>query len=235
MERLAGDINWQEIEARWQIEPELRAKTPRRVLSCTETAGCGGRTLGCFVGAMMSFMFLVGALMSVWAGLALLILPFGAPSTGTVTRHEMTVSSGRRKGTESFFLHFKFARNGHNYVGEWPVSRQTFSQTLDGDAVKVRYFPLAPGMRPLIEEGASPWFHVWGLGPLGLLMLGVSGVILLAFWAPRRGRTLVRRGVAAPAIVVSCTKPEGGERAALSYLFRAGDRTLGENLSVQKR
>ncbi len=224
-EQFRGEIDWDVIESNWQLEPELRQKIPRRVSLRGEKVGCGGRIFGCFIGGMLVFMFAVGLMMSVWAGLALLILPFGAPTEGRVTRHEMTVSSGRRKGTQSFFLYFRFARKGRNYVGEWPVSRRIYVETLDGAAVKVRYFPLAPGLRPIIEEGASPWFHVWGLGPLGLLMLGVSGVVLTGFFVPKSGKSLVRRGVAAPAIIVSRTFADAGKSAAITYLFRAQNRT----------
>lgn len=221
----AGDINWPDIEAKWHLEPELRGKIPRRVAPRGEVSGCGRRVFGCFLGAMMSFMFLVGLMMSVWAGLALLILPFGSRTEGAVTRHETTISSGRHKGTESYFLHFRFARNGHNYFGEWPVSRKIYLGTRDGEAVQVRYFSFAPGLRPLIESGASPWFHVWALGPLGLLMLSVSGIVLLGFWNPKSGKKLVRRGIATPAIVVACSAPQDQKRAAATYLFRANGQT----------
>lgn len=221
-----GEISWPDIQAHWQLEPELHQKTPRRIAPRGEKVGCGGRTFGCFLGGMMSFMFLVGLLMSVWAGLALLILPFGSTTQGTVTRHETTLSSGRRKGTQSYFLHFAFAKNSKSYSGEWPVSRRVFGEIPDGGAVAVRYFPFAPGLRPMIKEGASPWFHIWALGPLGLLMLGVSGAVLLAMWAPRSGKRLVRRGVATPAIVVSRSESEDAGGPSITYLFRAGDRTF---------
>lgn len=224
-EEFAGEIDWPAIEAKWHLEPELRQKIPRRVAARGEKSGCGGRFFGCFLLPMLSLMLCTGLMMSIWAGLALLILPFGSQTGGVVTRHEMTVSSGRRKGTESFFLHFRFAHGGQKYGGEWPVSRSIYTKTLDGDAVKVRFFPFAPGLRPLIESGASPWFSVWGLGPLGLLMVGVSGLILPSLFQIKHGRKLVRGGVATPAMVVSRTNAEAGDRTMISYLFRANGQT----------
>ena len=219
----AGEIDWREIENRWQIEAELRQKWPRRVVSRDRRGGCGAWAANGCVGGMLVFMFGVGLMMGFWAGLALLILPFGSETEGTITRHETSVSNGKIKGTRSYFLHFGFVWNDRNYAGEWPVSEKTYRQLRDGAPVKVRCFPFAPGLRPLLEGGASPWFHVWVLGPLGLLLIAVSGVALSGLFAPQSGKALVRRGVAAPAIV---TQIETGNRDKITFLFRAGDQIV---------
>lgn len=232
-ENYERDINWSEIEARWQLENELK-KWPRRAAVRGETRGCGARIFGCFLGGFMLFMFAIGLMLSFWAGFALLILPFGVEAPGTVTRHEMTVSSGRRTGTTSYFLHFRFAWNGGDYRGEWPVGEKIYFKLRDGDAVKVRCFPLAPSIRPMIEEGFSPWFHVWALGPLGLLMLGVSGLIIPAFLTPRSGKKLVKRGRATPGIVTRREWPEGGGNGEFWVLYRAEGQTLEWKQRLEK-
>ncbi|PQV64449.1 hypothetical protein B1R32_105131 [Abditibacterium utsteinense] len=225
IEEFDGDINWSEIENRWQPEVELRQQMPRRIESRGEKRGCGGRASGCFLGGMMSFMFGLGLMLSFWGGLALLILPFGSDTTGTVTRHEISQSNSRRSGfNENYFLLFRFRPHGsaQNYSGEWPVSERIYLKRRDGEEIAVRYFAPLPGVRPMLPEGASPWFYVWFLGPLGLLMLGVSGVYLLAVLSPKRGKRLVRRGVVTPAIVTR----RDPDKSEVTYLFRADGKTI---------
>lgn len=224
-EILPHDISWPNVEARWHCESELHAP-PRRVVPRTGAVGCGGKVMGCFINGMMAFMFAVGLLMSLWAGLALLILPFGVSTPGVVTRHEVGQGSGR-SGTQSYFLHFWFTWNNETYQGKWPVSSATYTEIRDGEKVTVRCFPFAPAMRPLIEEGVSPWFNVWVLGPLGLLMLALGGGYLLAVLASKRGRALVKRGEATAGVIVRREESEArGTGGEVDVLYRVGGQTL---------
>ena len=202
----ATDIDWAAVQNAWQLEPELRAAPPRRVVSRVPRRGClariGGASLGCALGGI----FALGFFLSLWAGLAVLILPFGSTTTGVITQRELTRGHSPRYGSsESYLLTFEFSPHGSSaqYSGEWPVDAATFQRLQNGDAAKVRYFPLFPGTRPMLEEGISPWFHILFLGPLGLTLLVVGGVSLLGFVPPSRaGKRLVKRGLAAPALIV---------------------------------
>lgn len=223
------EINWREIEARWMLESELRGPLPRRVVAREGKIGCGARVFNGCLSLFMLFMLGVGLMMVIWAGLALVILPFGNTTPATVTRHETT--QGGRRGQISHFLHFRFAHNGKNYVGEWPVSQDFYWRTRDGGEVTARYFPFAPGARPMLEKGTTPWLHILGLGPLGFTMTGVSGLILLGFLTPKSGKKFVKRGVAAPAIVVSMDE----ENRKIVLLFRAKEQTFEIQRKVPNR
>lgn len=232
IEEYQGDIGWSEIENRWRPESELQQKVPRRTELRGEKLGCGGRAFGCFLGGMMSFMFGLGLMLSFWGGLALLILPFGSDTTGIVTRHEISQSNSRRTGyNENYFLHFRFQPHGksRNYAGEWPVGKNIYLKTPDGEAIAVRYFAPLPGVRPMLPEGTSPWFYVWFLGPLGLIMLGVSGLYLLAILSPKSGKRLVRYGVATPAIVTR----RDPDKSEMTVLFRANGKTIEKSQKIR--
>ena len=167
-------------------------------------------------------MFALGLFLCLWAGLALLILPFGSTTTGTITAHELT-----RGAPEMDALHFKFRPPGaaRAYQGQGTVRGETFLELRDGDPAKVRYFAWAPGLRPSLEAGVSPWLSVLFLGPLGLLMLVVGGLPLLGLLPPP-GQKLVRRGVPVAAVVVAS---EGNNAV---FCFRAsnafGDKRVFE-------
>ena len=224
------EIHWSEIEARWNLESELRQKIPRRVMARDgEKTGCGERIFGGCLSLFMLFMFGVGLMMVIWAGLALVILPFGNATPATVVRHEAT--QGGRRGQTSYFLHFRFQHNGRDYNGEWSVSEDFYQRTRDGEIVTARYFPFAPGARPMLERGTTPWLHILGLGPLGFLMVGVSGLILLGFLMPKRGKNLVKRGLVAPAIVVAIDD----ENQKITLLFRLGEQTFEIQRKIENR
>lgn len=209
-ERERENINWLALESKHLVEPELLAPPPRRVGArapqvgiVTRLRGClGNGCLGCGLGAM----FVFGFFLSLWAGLALLILPFGSTTTGKITRHELTRGKSPRYGstTESYLLYFEFRPPGagRSYSGEGAVNGETFVKLQNGAPAKVRYFAFAPGLRPFLEAGISPWFSILLLGPLGLLMLVIGGLPLLGF-LPRPGKNLVKHGVPVAALIVA--------------------------------
>ena len=224
------DIDWANVEAHWRRESELDQSIPRRVVSRAPKTGCGARVGNAFLGCALTGLFIFGFFLSLWAGLAVLILPFGGTTTGTITQHELTRGRSPRYGdSESYMLTFEFTPNGASakYSGEWPVNGATFLDLRDGDEAKVRYFPLAPGLRPVLEDGISPWFSILFLGPLGLLMLVIGGVPLLGLLPQSRaGKRLVKRGIVAPGLVVS------DENGRLTFCFRVmGAR--GETRTIQ--
>lgn len=202
----SAEVDWAAVEARWQLEAELRAGPPRRVIARAPKTGCGARIGNSCLGCALTGMLVLGFFLSLWAGLAVLILPFGNVTQGTITQHELTRGRSPRYGnSESYMLQFAFAPNGNTarYSGEWPVDGATFLRLRDGDETTVRYFPLAPGLRPILEEGVSPWLHILFMGPLGLLMLAIGGAALTAFLPPSRAdKPLVKRGIAAPGLVI---------------------------------
>ena len=223
----APEIDWAAIENRWQIEPELRRTPPRRVVARGEKLGCRGMMGQSCLGCGVFGVFILGLMLSLWAGLALLILPFGSTTKGTITQHEITSGHSPRYGSsgENYFLHFQFSPPGQStiYSGEWPVGGDTFLDLPDGAETQVRYFAFAPGVRPMLEAGVSPWFHVLFLGPLGLLMLVCGGLPLLAILPQARpGKRLVKRGVAAPGIV---TQIDGHYAHFLFRVSNAHDET----------
>ena len=214
----SSDIDWAAVEREWQRETELDQPLPRRVVSCAPKTGCGARVGGAFLGCALTGMFVLGFFLSLWAGLAVLILPFGSTTEATITQHELTRGRSPRYGdSESYLLTFQFRPNGSNtiYSGEWPVNGATFLRLRDGDKTKARYFALFPGVRPMLEEGISPWLHILFMGPMGLLMLVIGGVPLLGLLPQSRaGKRLVRRGLAAPALVVD------DKNGRLTFWFR---------------
>ena len=218
----APEIDWIAVENRWQIEPELQRAPPRRVVARGEKLGCRGMMGHTCLGCGVLGVFALGLMLSLWAGLALLILPFGSTTSGVITQHEITNGRSPRYGSsgENYFLHFQFSPPGQTtiYTGEWPVNGDTFLDLKDGAKAQIRYFAFAPGLRPMLEAGTSPWFHVLFLGPLGLLMLVVGGLPLLAFLPRLRpGKRLVKRGAAVAGLV---TRIEG-QRA--HFLFRVSN------------
>ena len=214
----ANEIDWDAIENRWRLEAELQSAPPRRVVSRAPKSGCGARLGAPFLGCALLGMFTLGLFLSLWAGLAVLILPFGNVTNGTITRHELTRGRSPRYGdSQSHLLYFEFRPNGGaaKYTGEWPVNGATFTRLRDGDETSVRYFPLAPGLRPMLKEGVSPWFHILFLGPMGLLLLVVGGLPLLGMLPQSRAdKRLVQRGLTAPALIVKT------EIGALTFWFR---------------
>ena len=228
----AADVNWADVQARWQLETELQKSPPRRVVSRAPRLGCGARIGAPFLGCALLGMFTLGFFLSLWAGLAVLILPFGNVTNGVITRHELTRGRSPRYGnSQSYLLYFEFRPNGGaaKYSGEWPVNGATFTRLRDGDEASVRYFPLAPGLRPMLEAGVSPWFHILFLGPLGLLLLVVGGLPLLGMLPQSRAnKRLVQRGLTAPALIV---KHEFG---ALTFWFRATD-ARGETRTLEAK
>ena len=202
----ADDIDWAAVQGRWQLEAELQKPAPRRVVSRAPKVGCGARIGAPFLGCALLGMFVLGFFLSLWAGLAVLILPFGATTTGVITAHELTRGRSPRYGdSESYMLNFEFKPRANlaKYSGEWPVNGSTFLRLKDGDETRVRYFPFAPGLRPMLEAGVSPWFSILFLGPLGLLLLAVGGLPLLGMLPQgRAGKRLVKRGSTAPGLIV---------------------------------
>lgn len=203
------EIDWPALEAAHAIEPELRQNPPRRVVSRAQPAKWGARLRGCAgggcLGCALSAIFVLGLFLSLWAGLALLILPFGTTTQGTITAHELTRGQSPRYGSsESYLLTFEFRPPGaaRTYQGEGAVGGETFLRLRDGDSTKVRYFAFAPGLRPLLEEGVSPWLMILFVGPLGLLMLLIGGLPVLGL-LPQPGKRLVKRGVPVAAIVTA--------------------------------
>ena len=199
-------VDWAAVEARWQLEDELRSAPPRRAVSRAPKTGCGARIGAPFLGCALLGMFVLGFFLSFWAGLAVLILPFGNTTQGTITHHELTNSRSPRYGnSQSYMLQFEFVPVGGaaKYSGEWPVNGATFTRLRDGSETKVRYFPWAPGLRPLLEDGISPWLHILFMGPIGLVLLVAGGLPLLGFLPQSRaGKRLVQRGAATAGIVV---------------------------------
>ena len=228
----ADDIDWAQVRARWQLEAELQQPPPRRVVSRAPKIGCGARLGAPFLGCALLGMFALGFFLSLWAGLALLILPFGNTTTGIVTAHELTRGRSPRYGdSESYLLSFEFAPRAGSakYSGEWPVNAATFLRLKDGDETPVRYFPLTPGLRPMLEAGVSPWFNVLFLGPLGLVLLVVGGLPLLGMLPQSRGaKRLVRRGLTAPALVVKY------EFGAFTFWFRVTNMR-GETRTIEAK
>lgn len=204
-----ADVDWAAVEARWQLEPELKRAPPRRVRARGESTGCGAMIRNAFLGCALTGVFALGLMLSLWAAFAVLILPFGSTTSGTITQHEITSGSNPRYGSRgggNYFLHFEFSPPGNAqiYRGEWPVDGDTFLKLRDGEAASVRYFALAPGLRPTLEAGTSPWFHVLFLGPLGLLLLVVGGLPLLSFLPrSRKGKKLVARGLPVAGLVMA--------------------------------
>ena len=226
----ADEIDWAAVQGRWQLEAELQKSPPRRVVSRAAKAGCGARLGAPFLGCGLLAMFVLGFFLSLWAGLALLILPFGSTSTGIITAHQLTRGHSPRYGdSESYMLSFEFrpGAGAAKYSGEWPVNGATFTRLQDGDEAIVRYLPLAPGLRPMLEEGVSPWFHILFLGPLGLLLLVVGGLPLLAMLPPSRaGKRLVQRGAATAGVIV---KSDAGK---VIFCFRVNNAT-GETRIIE--
>lgn len=202
----ADEVNWAAVQTRWQLEAELQNPPPRRAISRASQVGCGARIGAPFLGCALLGIFVLGFFLSLWAGLAVLILPFGSTTTGVITAHELTRGRSPRYGnSESYLLYFEFRprANAAQYSGEWPVNGATFTRLQDGDETSVRYFPFAPGLRPMLEAGISPWFHILLLGPLGLLLLVVGGLPLSGMLPQSRGgKRLVKRGLAAPGLIV---------------------------------
>lgn len=200
------DVDWPVVEARWQLEAELCPSPPRRAVSRVPKTGCGARIGNSCLGCALTGIFVLGFFLSLWAGLAVLILPFGNTTQGTITHHELTHSRSPRYGdSQSYMLQFEFVPHGGaaKYRGEWPVNAATFTRLRDGNEATVRYFPFAPGLRPLLEDGISPWLHILFMGPLGLLMLVIGGLPLSGFLPQSRaGRRLVQRGIAASGIII---------------------------------
>ena len=232
MDFASDDIDWDAVRARWQLESELQPAPPRRAVSRAPKVGCGARLGAPFLGCGVLAMFLLGLCLSLWAGLAVLILPFGSTTTGRITQHELTRGRSPRYGnSESYLLYFEFSPHGNSakYSGEWPVNGATFTRLQDGDETSVRYFPFAPGLRPTLEEGISPWFHILFLGPLGLLLLVVGGVPLLAMLPQgRAGKRLVQRGLAAPGLIVKY------EFGTYTFWFRVAN-ARGETRTIEAR
>lgn len=228
----ADKINWADVQERWEIEPELEKSPPRRMVSRAPKAGCGARIGAPFLGCALLGMFALGLFLSLWAGMALIILPFGSTTTGKITRHENTSGRGARiNDSESYLLYFEFAphEKSAKYRGEWPVGGQMFTRLRDGDDAKVRYFPLAPGLRPLLEEGVSPWLHILFLGPMGLLLLVIGGLPLLGMLPVERAdKRLVARGAATAGVIV---KAEFGR---VTFCFRVVSAT-GETRTIEIR
>lgn len=224
----ADDIDWATVQARWQLEAELQISPPRRAVSSAPRLGCGAPFLGC---ALLG-LFVLGFFLSLWAGLAVLILPFGNTTTGTITAHQLARGRSPRYGdSESYLLNFQFqaGANSAQYNGEWPVNGATFTRLKDGDETPVRYFPFAPGLRPMLEAGVSPWFTILVLGPLGLLLLVVGGLPLLGMLPQSRGaKRLVKRGLTAPGIIVNY------EFGAFVFCFRV-QNVSGETRTIESR
>ena len=228
----ADDIDWAAVQGRWQLEAELQQAPPRRVVSRAPKVGCGARIGAPFLGCGLLGMFLLGFLLSLWAGLAVLILPFGNTTTGVITAHQLTRGRSPRYGdSESYMLSFEFAPNANaaKYSGEWPVNGATFTHLQDGDETTVRYFPFAPGLHPMLEAGISPWFQILFLGPLGLLLLVVGGLPLLGMLPQSRGaKRLVQRGLAAPGLIVKY------EFGAFTFWFRVTNAS-GETRTMEAK
>lgn len=214
LERWPREVDAQEVARRFSPPPELIAPVPRRVVPRDgQSTGCRAKAGNSCLGCLLLPMFLVGFMLALWAGLAALILLFGSSTTGKVTEREPF--SGRRDAT--YNLRFRFSTARGEYTGEWLVRPDVWQRTRAGDAVKVRYFAFAPGVRPLIEEGISPWTSILGWGPLGFVFMGISGLPLLGLLSPRRGKRLVRHGLTAPAFI-SARDLERGELEFLLLL-----------------
>ncbi len=192
----ASDVDWSAVHARFEPPLELLQPLPRRVARREKPPTTRERLIRGCLSFFLAPMFLLGALMTWWGGLAALILVLGVTTLGTVTTRE---SGDGRDST--YFLGFRFRASGGNHKGEWQVPVARWRQTRIGDPVKVRYFPFAPGLRPIIEDGISPWVSILAVAPLGVLIAGVAGLSLLGFWAPPDGKNWVRRGRLAPAFI----------------------------------
>jgi hypothetical protein len=207
LETWPHDVDLEEVQRRFVVPPELRAPVPRRVVPRDKSGtSCRAKTGNSCLGCLLLPMFLIGFMLAFWAGLSALLLPFGAPATGTVVEREPF--SGRRDA--AYNLKFRFRTPRGEYSGDWLVRPDFWKRVRVGDPVKVRYFPFAPGLHPLVEEGLSPWTAILGWAPLGFLFMGVSGLPLAGFLTPRRGKRLVQRGLVAP-VFISSRDLERGE------------------------
>lgn len=216
------EVDWEDIDARFSPPPELLGKMPRRVVARDRAEGsCRARLeRGCLSGCLAP-IFLLGVMMVLWAGLATLILPLGTQGRGVVTECE------QGNGLQStYFVAFRFRANDRDYMGSWQVGTERWRRTRNGDQVTVRYFAFAPGMRPILEEGVSPWAAVLGLGPLGLLMMGIGGISLMGMMSGRAGKQLVRRGIVVPVVVASNVGEE------VTFLLRDDE---GRTLEIKAR
>ncbi|RYX85655.1 hypothetical protein EON83_04770 [bacterium] len=208
----ARDIDWQDIEARFSPPPELQAPTPRRVIPRNnEEVGLRARTeRGCLAGCLLP-MLLLGLMCMFWGGLAALILPLGTTTTGIVTGRER--GNGREK---TYFLDFRFQANTHTYQAQGQVPTEKWKHTNIGDTVRVRYFPFAPALRPLLADDFSPWASILGMGIMGFLLVGVSALPLLALATERRDKRLVSIGLTTPAFIIA----HDTTKNQLTLLFR---------------
>ena len=191
------EVKWDAVDAHFKAPPELLQPLPRRVLPRDgEDMGCRARLgRGCLGGCLLP-LFVLGLLMALWGGLAALILPLGKQTTGVVFERE------RGNGSDTTYnLKFRFRANERGYEGHWLVPVEKWKRTQIGDSVRVRYFPFAPGMQPLIEDGASPWTLILVIAPFGCLMMGIFGLPLWGAMSGRSGKRLVKRGLVAPAFV----------------------------------
>lgn len=171
--RERAKIDWAFLRAVHSIEPELHAATPRRVARRASKRRD--------------------------------IFPLGATTTATVLAHERTPGGeSELDGGASTLLHFEFwdAKHARLYRGTWPVSDAVAAALPDGSTTPARYFPFAPGVRPLLATGDSPWAHIIVMGTMGLLMLAIGGVPLRAFF-PRMGVNPVKNGVPTEGVVVA--------------------------------
>lgn len=204
--RERAKIDWAFLRAVHSIEPELHAATPRRVARrASKRRDPLARLSHLVLGGALIFTLVLGALLGLWAGFAALIFPLGATTTATVLAHERTPGGeSELDGGASTLLHFEFwdAKHARLYRGTWPVSDAVAAALPDGSTTPARYFPFAPGVRPLLATGDSPWAHIIVMGTMGLLMLAIGGVPLRAFF-PRMGVNPVKNGVPTVGVVVA--------------------------------
>ncbi|BCM91891.1 hypothetical protein IAD21_03768 [Abditibacteriota bacterium] len=220
----AHEVDWESIDARFFPPPELQQTIPRRIAPRdSEDMGCRARLeRGCLGGCLLP-IFLLGLLLMFWGGLAALILPLGTTTTGMVTQRE------RGNGSDStYFLHFRFQVGDSQYESQGQVPTEKWKRVRIGDPVRVRYFPFAPGLRPLLADDFSPWASVFGLGTLGLLMTGVAGLPLTGMATRRRGKKLVRDGIVTPAFIV------GRDEQKSQFILLVRDRN-GRTFEIKER
>ncbi len=118
LETWPREVDWEEVHRLYLPPSELRAPVPRRVVRRDGTnTGCRARIGNSCLGCALLPIFLIGFMLVLWAGLAALILPFGAPATGKVTGREPF--SGKRDAT--YNLKFRFRAGRGEYSGEWLV------------------------------------------------------------------------------------------------------------------
>lgn len=201
--RERAEIDWPFLAAVHDLEPELRARAPRRVTARAANRDWLGRFSRFVLASALWGTVTLGAVLLLYAGFAALIFPLGATTTATITAREpLRASDPNFDSDQSLVLRFKFspAASARVYRGSWPA--ETKSAAPVGARVRVRYFPFAPGALPILESGDAPWGHIGAMGMMGLIMFFIGGVPLRAFFSGA-GKELVKRGVPTLGVIVA--------------------------------